>query len=273
MSRVIWKGSVSFGLVDIPVTVHPAEKRERLSFTLLDRRNMAPVGYEKINKETGEEVPYEEIVKGYEYAEGDYVVLQDGDFEKANVEATQTIEISDFVDAAEIPIEHFERPYYLAPTKKKSKGYALLRETLRKHGKVAVATVVLRARQHLCAVLVRGDALLLELLRYGHELRDPSGLDLPGGDLEELGITKKELEMAGKLVEGMAGEWDPSRYRDEYRDDLLELIEKKAGKGETEPVAVAGPKPKKESGVIDIMDLLKRSVERNKKKPRSKKSA
>ena len=256
MARSIWKGSIRFGLVNVPVALHTAEEADELSFTLLDRRDLSPVGYQRVNKSSGEEVPWDEIVKGYEYEDGRYVVLGDEDFLQANVEATRTIDIVAFVDAAAIDPVYFDRPYYLAPTAQGEKGYALLRETLERTGRAGIATVVIRTRQHLAALLPRGKALVLVLLRFAHELRGTKGLDLPDAK-----VSDKELAMAEKLVEGMVEEWDPEAYHDEYRDDLLALIERKVEAGETETVA----EPIADDGaaepqVIDIMSLLKKSV-------------
>src|SRR5688500_17114728 len=263
MAQAIWKGSLRFGLVNIPVAVYPAEERDELSFTLLDRRDFSPVGYQRINKSTGEEVAWDDIVKGYEYEEGEYVVLGDEDFKRANPEATQTVDIVGFVPLAEIDPMYFDRPYYLVPTKGGEKGYAILREALAESGKAGIAKVVLRTREHLAAVIPGGRALVLELLRFDHELRDAKALDLPGEDLEKLKVSKREIEMAEKLLDGMVEEWDPSQYKDEYREDLMARIEEKVKKGETEEI----PEPEEEAEaaepqVIDIMDLLKRSLEK-----------
>ena len=260
MARAIWKGSISFGLVHIPVGLFAAEERDELSFRQLDRRNMSPIGYKKYNKATGKDVSMDEIVRGYEYEPGQYVVVSDEDFKRANPEATQTVEITDFVDAAEITPAYYDKPYYLGPLNARgAKSYALLRETLRRSGKVGISTVVIRSRQHLAAVIPVGDVLVLELLRYPDEIRRPDDLDLPSSDLKEAGVTAKELEMAEKLVEGMTEAWDPTRYHDSYREDLMALIERKARAGDVEEAApVDEEKPR--TDVIDIMTLLKRSV-------------
>lgn len=259
MARSIWKGAISFGLVNVPVGVFTAETRDRLHFRQLDRRTMSVIHEERKN-ERDEPVPPEEVVKGYEYRDGEFVTLSDEDFERANPKATQTIDIIAFVAAGEIDVTHFERPYYLAPTKAGRKGYALLRETLRRSGRVAIAKVVIRTRQYLAAVVPRGDVMVLELLRYAHELRPADDLDLPGDDLEELGISDKEIAMAQQLVEAMVESWDPEQYRDDYREDLLRVIGEKAEAGGVE--AAAAPAPERPAGeVVDIMALLKRSVE------------
>lgn len=259
MPRAIWKGAISFGLVNIPVGLFPAETRDRLHFRQLDRRTMSVIHEERRN-ERDEPVPPEDIVKGYEYRDGEFVTLSDEDFARADPKATQTIDIAAFVDGGEIDVTYFERPYYLVPAKSGRKGYALLRETLRRSGRVAVAKVVIRTRQYLATVVPRGEVLVLELLRYAHELRPVEDLDVPGDDLEELGISDREMAMAEQLVEAMVEPWDPDRYRDEYREDLLRVIEEKAAAGGVEPVAEPAPE---EPGaeVVDIMALLKKSVE------------
>ncbi|MBA2352385.1 MAG: Ku protein [Burkholderiales bacterium] len=274
MPRTIWKGAISFGLVNIPIGLYTAEVKKGLSFSLLDRRDLAPVGYQRINKETGEEVPWEEIVKGYEYEDGEYVVLGDEDFRQANVEATETVDILDFVDAAQIPVVYFEQPYYLAPGRKGEKGYALLRETLRQTNKVGIANVVIRTRQHIAALIPYGNMLVLNLLRFADELREPEDLELPGEDLAKLGVSKKELEMAERLVEGMENEFDPTKYHDQYREDLLALIDKKIKSGKTETISepVVEDDKRGKAEVIDLMGLLKRSLD-EKARPRAKASA
>ncbi len=262
MARAIWKGSISFGLVNIPVGLFTAEERDELSFRQLDRRNLSPVGYKKYNKANGKDVPSEEIVKGYEYEPDQYVVISDEDFRRANPEATQTVEITDFVDLDDIDPVFYDKPYYLAPLAKSAKGYALLRETLKRTGKVGIARVVIRSRQYLAAVIPQGRVLLLEILRFPYEIRPAEELELPGEDLKSAGVSPKELEMAEKLVEAMADEWSPEKYHDEYRDDLLALIRRRVESGET---AEGEPVPEDEApartDVIDIMSVLKRSVE------------
>jgi DNA end-binding protein Ku len=262
MPHAIWKGSISFGLVQIPVNLYSGEKRDELSFVMLDKRDMSPVGYKRVSKETGKEVPWEDIVKGYEYDEGRYVALGDEDFKSANVEATQTVEILAFVDAGEVPPIYFDRPYYLEPTAKGRKGYALLRDTLKKSGKAGVAMVVVHTRQYLALLMPYGDALILNLLRFQGELKDLAGLDIPGGKPRELGITEKEMQMAERLVEGMVERWEPAKYRDTYKDDLMALIKKKVKAGGVLKVA-APPEAGRKRGaeIIDIMTLLKKSID------------
>ena len=232
MSRSLWKGSISFGLVNIPVLLYSAENRNSFDLTLLDRRDMKPVGFKRYNKTTGKEVAWEQIVKGYEYEKNRYVVLTDEDFRRANVEATQTIDILSFVRREDISPTSFETPYFLAPDKRGEKGYALLRETLTKTGKAAIATVVIRTRQYIAAVIPWNEMMVLNTLRYANELRPTKELQIPTNSLKTPGVTSRELEMATKLVEEMSERWKPAQYKDTYREDLMRLINKriKAGK-------------------------------------------
>jgi len=257
MPRAIWKGTISFGLVTIPVGLFSAVAREQLSFHLLDGRDLAPVRNRRVNEATGEEVTWEEIVKGYELPDGRWVTVDDSDFAAANVKATRTIDVLGAVCADEIHIDYFDTPYFLAPEPQGAKAYALLREALRRAGRVAVGQIVIRSRQRLCALVPDGDLLLLEVLRYPYELRDSSDLDVPSPDLASLGVTDAEIALAGQLVATIETTWDPASYRDTYHDDLLALIERKA-QGE----AIPAPEPPPPTAqVIDIMSLLKQSVE------------
>jgi DNA end-binding protein Ku len=272
MPRAIWTGTVGFGLVQIPVALHSAEDRNELDMTLLDRRDFSPVGYERVNKKTGKEVKWEDIVKGYEHSDGKFVVLTDEDFAEANVEATRQIDILDFVELSEIDPRYLERPYYLAPLKAGKKSYALLREALKKTGKAGIGKVVIRTKQHLAAVLAHEDALLLVLLRFADELRDPKGLELPGSNLKSLGITPKELSMAERLVEGMVGEFDPEKYGDDYRRDLMRLIQRKVKAGELNQVPESTPRKKRApapAAPVDLAELLAQSVAGAKKTGRA----
>lgn len=262
MARPIWTGHISFGLVSIPVSLHSAESRQELSFHLLDRRNSARVRYKRVNEETGKEVPWGEIVKAYEYEDGNYVTLEEEDFKKAAVEATQTVDIESFTDKESIDLVYYDRPYYLAPGKKGEKGYVLLREALKRSGKVAIAKVVLRTRQYLAAVIPEGNALLLELLRFQEELRDASDLELPGS-IKEQKVSDRELQMAEQLIESMAGEWQPEKFKDDYTEALLRFIEKKVkARGKTVPPQGEPSKERQAARgqIIDMMDLLKKSL-------------
>ncbi len=261
MPRTIWKGSISFGLVQIPVGLYSAEKADELSFNLLTASDHAPVGYKRYNKNTGEEIEWSDAVKGYELESGDYVVLTDEDFEAANVRAASTIDIIDFVDVKDIEPQYFDRPYYLAPLQKNNKAFAILRETLKRTGKVGIAKTVLRTREHLAAVMPQGDGILLELLRFAEEIRGKDELELPPEDLDALKVTEKELKMADRLVEDLTDEWDPGKYHDEYRDDILRVIHEKAESGEVQ--AAGAPTDEEDVEEVDIMSLLKQSLERN----------
>ena len=272
MSRSLWKGSISFGLVNIPVLLYSAENRNSFDLTLLDRRDMKPVGFKRYNKTTGKEVAWEQIVKGSEYEKNRYVVLTDEDFRRANVEATQTIDILSFVRGEDISPTSFETPYFLAPDKRGEKGYALLRETLTKTGKAAIATVVIRTRQYIAAVIPWNEMMVLNTLRYANELRPTKELQIPANSLKTAGVTSRELEMATKLVEEMSERWKPAQYKDTYREDLMRLINKRIKAGKTE--VVTGPeegeaqdKPGR-AKVVDLMALLKRSVQRSAKPKR-----
>jgi DNA end-binding protein Ku len=257
MPRQLWKGAIQFGLVHVPVSLYPAEHRDDLSFTLLDRRDMQPVGYQRINKTTGEEVPFDEIVKGYEYAKGEYVTLEKEDFKRANVEATQTVDIVGFVDAEAIPPYYFDAPYYLAPDKHGAKGYALLRETLERTGRVGIANVVIRTRQHVAALYPQGNVLVLNTLRYHDELRDPKDLDVPES-IKAAKVQPKEIDMAERLVEDMVTEWKPAQFKDSYREDLMKFIEDKAaGKVKAAP---KGKRASRGAEVIDFAKLLEKSL-------------
>lgn len=264
MAREIWKGTISFGLVNIPVNLYSGEKSSSLKFSLLDRRDLSPVGYQRINKESGKDVPWDEIVKGFEYEKGQHVVLSPEDFRQANVKGTQTVEIMAFVKADEIDMMYIAKPYVLTPGKKGEKGYALLREVLQSTGKIGIAQLVIHTRQHIAAVMPRGNLLLLELLRYADELRDVKEFEVPDASPAALGITKKELDMAERLVDGMTEKWSPEDYHDNYRDDLLSLIEAKVKAGEAQRITEPGEDEEEvphTAEVIDLMKLLKRSVE------------
>jgi DNA end-binding protein Ku len=256
-SRAIWTGSIGFGLVQIPVRVYARERTNDLAFHQVDRRDGALSGYERVNKDTHKPVQWADIVKGYEIRKGQFVVVTDEDFEKANVEASQTIEIQDFVDAQSIPHEFFERPYVLLPDKRGGKAYGVLREALGKKRLAAIALVVIRTRQHLCAVLAEGETLSLELLRFAHELR--SVREVAGRMPKEATAqaSPKEIALAEQLIEGMIVDWDPAKYKDSYRDELLAAIRHKAETGTLEPRHVPASR---RAGPIDLVQLLQRSV-------------
>jgi DNA end-binding protein Ku len=267
-SRAIWKGSIDFGLVNIPVRLYSAENSNRLSFDLLDKRDFSRIRYRRVNETTGQEVRWDDIIKGYEYKKGEYVALSDADFARANVEATQTISITDFVDASAVSPLYYDKPYYLEPLKNGQRAYVLLREVLHDTGKVGIAKVVIRSREHLAMVLAEGPALILELLRFPDELRDASRLDLPKAASKRTATSAQEIKMAERLVESMVGKWQPEKYRDDYRDDLMKIIDQKVESGKTKVVENTMPiAPRAQRGkVIDIMHLLRESVEQASKR-------
>ncbi len=262
MPRATWNGGISFGLVQIPVELYPGEERRELSFTLLDKRDLSPVGYQRINKKTGELVPYDNIVKGHEHAKGEFVVVTPADFLKANVEATQTIDIQDFVPRKDISPTYFDRPYFVKPKKQGAKAYEVLRAALERTERAGIATLVLHSRQHLAALLAEPDGLVLELLRFSDELRTK---EETVGDLGRIpAVTPQEQAMAEQLIEGMSGPWTPEKYHDTYREDLMKLIEEKVAAGQINSVTEGSepPPPRRErEGVVDLMSLLRQSVE------------
>ena len=260
MARGLWKGAISFGLVNVPVELHSAKRRAaELDMTMLDKRDLSPVGYQRVNKATGKEVPWGEVVKGYEYKDDQYVVMSDEDFRRANPEAAKTVHILAFVELADIAPQHFDTPYYLKPEKRGEKAYALLREALEKAGKAGIASVVIRTKQYLAALIAEDGILVLNTLRYADELKDPGELDIPRAK-----VAAKELDMALRLVEDMAGEWQPARYKDTFREDLMKRIKAKIKAGETEELTEGEKERKagKSAEVIDLMSLLKQSVEK-----------
>lgn len=270
MARAIWRGTISFGLVTIPVSLLPAEQPRELAFHLLDERDMSPIHNRRMNQTTGKEVEWEHVVKGFEKAPGDYVVVTDDDLRSANVEATQTIDVLAAVCADEIHPQLFSAPYYLEPDKAGRKAYMLLREALKASKRVALAKIVIRTRQHLAAVVPDGDVLLLEVLRYPYELRNTAELDVPASDdtaVKDAGVTKAELELAAQLVATISKPFDPSaaEYRDTYHDDLLALIERKASGAGPAPAPQAAPEAKG-GEVVDIVALLTRSLDEAKRK-------
>jgi len=260
MPRPVWKGHISFGLVSVPVELHSAERRHDVSFRLVDSRNSARVRYERVNEETGEEVPWDKIVKGYEYADGSYVLLSEEEFERASVEMTRTIEIEQFVDVADIDVRYFDRPYVVKPSKNGDKGYVLLRAAAAEKRMAGIATIVIRARQHLAALLVQGDVLILELLRFDQELRDLGDFDVPSGDLRKFKVSRKEIDLAAQLIEGMSAKWSPEKYHDDYRDVLMKLIEEKIKTGKIEVIEAPEEEDAEAFKTLNFLDVLKQSV-------------
>ena len=267
MARAIWKGSISFGLVNIPIALYPATRREELKFRLLRKTDLSPVNYKRVAEKDGKEVPWDQIVKGYEYEKGKYVVLREEDFQRVDLEATQTVDIQDFVDLEEIDPMFFYKPYYLEPQKGGDKAYALLRDALKDTNKVGVAKVIIKTRQYLAGVKPEDSALVLELMHFADELVDPAKLHVP----KKLEVGKREMDMAKSLIGSMTSKWQPEKYKDDYRKALMDVIEEKveAGGKEIEEKPRKAPKPTK---VIDLVSVLQKSLEQtgSKKKATAK---
>jgi DNA end-binding protein Ku len=263
MAQSIWTGSIGFGLVQIPVSLHAAEEQHELDMTLLDKTDLSPVGYKRFNKATNQEVDWADIVKGYEHAKNEFGVLTPADFQAANVKATKHVDILAFVDFTEIDPRYIEKPYYLSPHKTGVKAYALLRETLRATGKAGIGKIVIRTRQRLAAVMAQGDALVLMVLRFHDELRDTANLSLPETNLDELGVKEKEIQMARHLVEALAERFEPEKYTDEYRDDIMRLVERKVAAGEVNTLPDDTEKTTRtpRQKTIDLAALLTQSVQ------------
>ncbi|WP_415756162.1 Ku protein [Pseudomonas sp. LT1P18] len=276
MARAIWKGAISFGLVHIPVALVSATSSHGVDFDWLDSRSMDPVGYKRVNKVTGKEVTKEHIVKGVQYEKGRYVVLSEEEIKSAHPLSTQTIDIFSFVDSEQIPLQNIDTPYYLAPDKRGGKVYALLRETLSKTNKVALAHVVLHTRQHLAALMPLESAMVLVMLRWPAEVRSLDTLEL-GSEVTKPELAKGELDMAKRLVQDMSADWKPEDYRDSFEDKIMALVEKKANEGKIEDVETAtGEEERKTADVIDLTELLKRSLggkSTSKTKPAANKKA
>ena len=251
----MWTGSVGFGLVQIAVKLYPRERTNDLAFHQVDKRDGALIGYERVNKATQKPVAWGDIAKGYELHKGQFVIVTDDDFEKANVAASQTIEIQDFVAATEIPVEYFDRPYFILPDKRGAKAYGVMRDAMAKKGLAALGYVVLRTRQHLCAVVPEGDLLVLELLRFAHELKPAR--EVASGMTGAAKASPKEIELAEQLIDRMVVDWDPAKYKDSYRDDLLAAIRHKAATGSLEPRNVPAAA---RTQAIDLVSLLEKSV-------------
>jgi len=256
MARAIWKGSISFGLVNIPIALYPATRREELKFRLLRESDLSPVNYKRVAEKDGKEVPWNQIVKGYEYEKGKYVILKDEDFQRVDLEATQTVDIQDFVEQKEIDPIFFYKPYYLEPRKGGDKAYGLLRDALKDSGKVGIAKVVIKTREYLAGLKPEDGVLVLELMHFADELADPGKLHTP----KKAEVGKREMNMAKSLIDSMSSKWNPEKYKDDYREALMEVIEEKveAGGKEIEEKPRKAPKPTK---VIDLVSVLQKSLE------------
>ncbi len=269
MAGSIWKGSISFGLLNIPITVQKAEEGHELSFKMLDEKDLSPIKYKKVSAKDGKEVPWPRIVKGYEYESGQYVLVTKDDFKAANPKASQTIDIQDFVEFEDIDLMYFEKPYYLVPQKNGEKGYFLLAEALKRTKKVAVAKVVMRTKMHLVSIMEKDGFLVMEMMRFAHEVLSTDEVDYLK-DVDRPKFNPKEVKMAEELIEGMTAKWDPEQYKDTYNDDIMKVINFKINSGETNEIDY-GDLIKDDSSVgtgrvMDLMPLLRKSLEEKRKK-------
>jgi DNA end-binding protein Ku len=268
MARPIWTGSLSFGLLNIPVSLMSGERRTDLSFRMLDSRDKKPIRYERVNADTGEEVPWKDIVKAFEYDKGSYVVIEKEDIAAAAPETHESVDVEAFVDASSINLRFFEKPYVLVPGKKAEKGYVLLRETLKKTGKIGIARVVIRTREYLCAVMPDDDALVLILLRYPQEIVDLDEYTLPSGKASDYRLAPKELQMAEQLIESMTSSWKPAEYQDEFRQRLSAIIKKRIKSvGATTKFEEPEHREDAATNVVDFMSLLQKSLDTKKRTP------
>lgn len=272
MARPVWSGTLSFGLLNIPVSLMSGERRTDIHFRMLDSRNNSPIRYERVNAETGDDVPWKDIVKAFEYDKGSYVVLEPEDIKSAAPESHDAIEVEAFVDVASIGPQYFEKPYVLVPAKKAEKGYVLLREALASTGRIGIARVVIRTRESLCAVMPQGSALLLLMMRYPQELVDITEYNIPEGSRSEYRVSDKELEFSEQLIQTMSGEWAPDEYKDEFRDRLQRVIEERmkahgvVKRDEDQPAVAENAA----TNVVDFMTLLQQSIDKNKRTPAKK---
>lgn len=276
MARPIWSGTLTFGLLNIPVSLMSGERKVDISFRMLDSRDKKPIRFERVNADTGEEVPWKDIVKAFEYDKGSYVVIEKEDIASAAPQTHESVDVEAFVDREEIDIRFYEKPYILVPGKKAEKGYVLLRHTLKSAGKVGVARVVIRTREYLCAVMPEGDALVLMMLRYPQELVDPEEYKLPTGKPSDYRISAKETEMAKSLIDSMVVPWRPDDYHDEFRERLQAIIRKRIkAKGATTRIAEEEAPGREDvaTNVVDFMALLRKSLDENKRTPAKGKPA
>jgi DNA end-binding protein Ku len=253
--RPIWRGAISFGLVNIPIGLYPATRREELKFRFLRASDLSPVNYKRVAEADGKEVPWDQIVKGYEHEKGKFIALKEEDFKRADIEATETVDIINFVEMEEVDPLLFYKPYYMEVGRGGDKAYLLLREALAKNSKIGIAKVVIRARQHLAAIKPQKKGLMLELMRFPEELVDISEFKAP----RETRVSKQELEMASKLVQSMTSPWKPEQYQDEYRRALERVIEEKIQHPE-KPLP-AKPRKQPPSNIIDLVSVLEKSIQ------------
>jgi DNA end-binding protein Ku len=265
----IWKGTISFGLLNIPIALQTAEQDKELHFSMLDRRDMSPIKFKRVNEKTGREVPHEDIAKAYQIKKGDYVLVEEKDFLKANPKATQTVDIEDFVALNEIDPLLFDKPYYIVPQKDAEKGYFLLRDALAKTKQVAIAKIVLRTKQHLVAIMPRGEYLVLEMLRFSHQVLEENEAQYLKGIRRGKQYSQRELKMAMDVIESMSSPWTPDKYKDTYYSDLIKRIQSKAKQG-SEFIEETGEEEKRPEPTTpeDLVPLLKESLQR--KRPRAR---
>ncbi|MBC7467212.1 MAG: Ku protein [Bdellovibrio sp.] len=271
MARAIWKGAISFGLLNIPIEVFSAKDEKKISFHMLDKRDNSMIGYKQYNKSTGKDITRTNIVKGYEYEPHQFVVLEEKDFIKANPKATQTIDIEDFVQLEDLDFLLFDHPYYLTPAKNGEKGYVLLRKVLEETKKVAIAKVVMHNSQHLVCVIPKGEYLILEVLRFAHEVQKVGKAEfLDKAQLAKVKVSAKELAVAQKLVEDMTAKWKPEQYKDTYQDELRKYIKAKIKKGETKESEPLEKEERTNTNVVDLMPLLQKSLAAKHKKTKTR---
>jgi DNA end-binding protein Ku len=265
-NRVLWKGAITFGLVHIPIALYSATTETGLDFDWLDKRSMDPVGYKRINKKTGKEIDKENIVKGIEYEDGQYIVLSQEEISAAYPKSTQMIEIASFVPATDIPFVYLERPYYTAPINKGEKVYALLRETLLETQRVGIARVVIQTKQHLAVLIPSGPVLILNLLRWGDEVRSWEELNLPAEGTKSTGLTDKEIKMAAQLVSDMSSQWNPEEFHDTFKDKIMDLVHQKVESGGLQSVSQPEQLDPSQNGaqIIDLTELLRNSLKKTK---------
>lgn len=263
MARAIWNGEISFGLINIQVELYSAVRTNRIDLHMLDRRDSSRIRYHRINEDTGEEVPWSEITKGYEYKDGSYILLEDDELEEIKPELTKTVDLEEFVDISQVPVILYDKPYYLVPTKRSAKSYVLLREVLKKENKAGIGKVVIRAKEHIAILFPIEDALVMNLMLFPQEVRPLSEFEFP--DVADFAdkIKAKEIELSTQLIESMTATWDPDKYHDEYRQALQDWIDKKA-KAEEKGKKATPPKRKTEKqeddNVINIEELLLKSL-------------
>jgi DNA end-binding protein Ku len=266
MMRAVWNGTISFGLVSIPISLYTATRRDELKFRLLRKTDLSPVNYKRVAEADGKEVPWEDIVKGYEYEKGKFVVLKEEDFKRVDVEATQTVDIMNFVQIEEVDPLFFYKPYFMEVGKGGDKAYVLLRDALQSSGKIAISKVVIKTRQHLAAIKPQKHGLMLELMHFPEELIDAGEFKSP----TEKSLGAPEMRMATQLIESMTTKWTPEMYKDDYREALEKVIEEKVESGGKHEAPVK--RARKATNVIDLVSVLQRSLDQSKAKPKSAKA-